>query len=581
MDTPTGETRRRFLAHFAGMGVGSTLLPGVLWGQMQQSGVDEVTREMLRGALAVAGLDFDEEQEEAMLQGVNRSLARYESLREISIPNDVSPPFHFSPLVPGMTVDREARPFRMSSPEVRRPADLEEVAFWPVTHLGQLLRTGQVSSVELTRMYLARLHRYNGSLNCVVTFLDDLALQQARQADQEMAAGQIRGPLHGIPWGAKDIIAVKGHPTTWGSDAFRTQTFDYDSSIVEMLRDAGAVLVAKLTTGELAQGDRWFGGQTLNPWNLEEGSSGSSAGPASATAAGLVGFALGTETSGSILSPAARCGVTGLRPTLGRVTRHGAMALSWTQDRIGPMCRSVEDCALVMRVISRPDGLDMSVHDLPFNWDSERDPRSYRVGVIREAFAEVRDPVLQGFDREALATLEGLGLDLVDVEVPEFTTDLSPIGVESAVFFDELVRTGRDQEMTNPGRASGWRSSRVVPAVEYLQHQRIRMMMMMELAKATEHVDVWVVPRSAGSAPGGGGGGGGGGGAPSALQRHSSMANLATYPALSVPHGFMASGSPAALNFYARPFGETALLTVARSWQEATGFHRKRPVLTG
>jgi Asp-tRNA(Asn)/Glu-tRNA(Gln) amidotransferase A subunit family amidase len=582
MTAPTGETRRRFLAHFAGMGVGSTLLPGVLWGQMQQSGADEVTREMLRGALAVAGLDFDEEQEEEMLQGVNRSLARYEALREISVPNDVSPPFHFSPLVPGMTVDRAAHPFRMSSPVVSRPANLEEVAFWPVTHLGQLLRTRQVTSVELTRMYLERLHRYNGSLNCVVTFLDELALQQARQADQEMAAGQIRGPLHGIPWGAKDIIAVKGHPTTWGSDAFKGQVFDYDSSIVEMLRDAGAVLVAKLTTGELAQGDRWHGGQTLNPWNLEEGSSGSSAGPASATAAGLVGFALGTETSGSILSPAARCGVTGLRPTLGRVTRHGAMALSWTQDRIGPMCRSVEDCALVMSVISRPDGLDMSVHELPFNWDSERDPRGFRVGIIREAFAEVQDPILQRFDREALDALEGLGLDLVDVEVPEFTTDLSPIGVESAVFFDELVRTGRDQEMTNPGRASGWRSSRVVPAVEYLQHQRIRMMMMMELARATEHVDVWVVPRSAGSAPGGGGAGGGGASRPpSAMQRHSSMANLATYPAISLPHGFMPSGSPAALNFYARPFGETPLLTVARAWQEATDFHRRRPSLVG
>ena len=263
------------------------------------------------------------------------------------------------------------------------------MAFWPVRHLAELVRTKQVTSVELTRMYLARLHRYNARLNNVVTFLDDHGLAEAERADREIAAGRYKGPLHGIPWGAKDILAVKGFPTTWGSPAFTTQQFDYDASVVEMLRDAGAVLIAKLATGELAAGDNWFGGQTKSPWDPTQGSSGSSAGPASATAAGGVAFAIGSETSGSILSPAARCGVVGLRPTFGRISRHGAMALSWTQDRLGPFCRYAEDCALVMQAIARPDGRDMSVTDLPFNWNAGLDvadaARGRAPGVVRRA----------------------------------------------------------------------------------------------------------------------------------------------------------------------------------------------------
>jgi len=254
---------------------------------------------MLADALAVAGLSFSEEDQKAMLKAVNRNLTSYEELRKLEIPNDVAPPFYFSSLVPGMKVNRTREPLHFSTPAVKRPANLEDAAFWPVLNLAQLLKTRQVTSAELTDMYLARLHRYNEKLNCVVTFLDELARLQARQADQEIAAGRYRGRLHGIPWGAKDIIAVKGYKTTWGSDAFKDQVLDDDASVVEMLREAGAVLLAKLTTGELAQGDRWFGGQTKSPWNLSEGSSGSSAGPASATAAGLVAFGIGSETSGS------------------------------------------------------------------------------------------------------------------------------------------------------------------------------------------------------------------------------------------------------------------------------------------
>lgn len=578
-------TRRRFIGFFSSIGLGGTLLPGVLWAQVQQNGEQAVTQPMLQSALALAGLSFDDKDQQAMLQAVNRDLAGYNQVRQLHIPNDVAPPFYFSPIVPFMKVDRSRHPFRYSSPRVRRPANLEDAAFWPVTQLARLIRTRQVTSVQLTEMYLARLRRYNEKLNCVVTFLDDLAMAQAKQADAEIAAGKHKGPLHGIPWGAKDIIAVKGYKTTWGSGAYKDQIIDEDASIVEMLRDAGAVLLAKLTSGELAQGDNWFGGQTKNPWNPAQGSSGSSAGPASATAAGLVGFAIGSETSGSILSPSARCGVTGLRPTFGRVSRYGVMALSWTQDRLGPLCRYAEDCALVMHAIARPDDRDLSVSEIAFNWNPRMDHRALRVGYLKDAFDEVRDPVARKNDELALKQVEALGVKLIPVTVPDAPMDANSFGVESAVFFDELIRSGRDKQLTNPGRANGFRASRLIPAVEYLQSQRVRAMMMAKLAKATASVDVYVVPANGGG--GGGARGGRGGpapdGAPTAAQsptrRHFAMANSAGYPATSVPNGFTETGTPTAITFYARPFGELRLLALTKAYQDASGFHLKHPNL--
>jgi len=599
----TDEHRRRFLAYFSGSGLAATLLPGVLWSQVQQAGAETVTPEMLKDALAISGLSFSDEDQKAMLQGVNQNLTRYEEVRKLHIPNDVSPPFYFSAITPGMKVNRTREPLRFSTPAVNRPANLEDAAFWPVTQLAQLIKTKQATSVELTEMYLGRLHKYNGKLNCVVTFLDDVAMAQAKQADAEIATGKYKGPLHGIPWGAKDIIAVKGYKTTWGSNAYKDQLIDMDASVIEMLRGAGAVLLAKLTSGELAQGDRWFGGQTKNPWNPAEGSSGSSAGPASATAGGLVAFGIGTETSGSILSPSARCGVTGLRPTFGRISRNGVMALSWTQDRLGPLCRYAEDCAVVMSAIAKPDGLDMSVSDIPFNWNAHLDIRKLRVGYLKDAFDETRDAVAKANDAKTIEQLQGMGLKLVPLTVPEWTLDVSSYGVESAVFFDELIRTGRDKQLTNPGRANGWRSSRLIPAVEYLQAQRARSMMMMKLAEATAEVDVYLAPANAGggggggrgasatptdgAAPAGGRGAGGrggrgggfGGGGRSATQRHFNMANLACYPALAVPNGFYESGSPSTITFYGRPFSEAEILALGKAYQDAAGFHLKHPKL--
>ena len=584
------------MTHFASVGLGSTLAPGILWARMQDAGAKTLTMAMVADAMKLSGLEFTEADLKSMVDAANQNLTRYEELRTVQIPNDVSPPFHFSALVPGMEVNRTKLPFRLSpAPDVKRPAHLEEAAFWPVRHLAELIRTRQVTSVELTEMYLARLHRYNGKLNNVVTFLDDVGLAEAKRADAEIAAGKYKGPLHGIPWGAKDIISVKGYKTTWGSSAFKEQSFDYDASVVEMLRDAGAVLIAKVTTGELASGDQWFGGQTKSPWNLSQGSSGSSAGPSSATAAGCIAFGIGSETSGSILSPAARCGLAGLRPTFGRISRYGVMALSWTQDRLGPLCRYAEDCAIVMQAIAKRDGRDMSVSDIPFNWNAQLDVKKLRVGIIQDSFDDLTNADAKRNAAHTLETLRSIGVSkFVPVNVPEMPINLnglSAIGVESAVFFDEHARSGRMKEARGGGRYNG----RLVPAVEYLRLQRARMMMMTKLAEATAHVDVYIV---AANSTGGGGGGRGAGaagtGAPdgtttpasptaepprpqSPTQRHFNMANLACYPAINVPNGFSENGSPTNAVFYARPFAEMELLALAKAYQDAAGFHVKRP----
>ena len=580
------ESRRNFITVFARLGLGATLLPGVLWSKMEEQGKQHLDAAMLKDAAAVAGLQFSDADVDGMVQAVNQNLARIEALHDIHIPNDVAPPFYFSPIVPGMKVSRAALPFRLSKPAaMKRPQNLQEVAFWPVTQLAQLLKTRAVTSVELTEMYLGRLKKHNEKINCVVTFLDDLAMAQAKQADAEIAAGHYKGPLHGMPWGAKDIIAVKGYKTTWGSGAYKDQYIDEEGSIVALLRDAGAVLLAKLTTGELAGGDQWFGGRTNNPWDLQEGASGSSAGPASATAAGLVPFAIGSETGGSIISPSARCGATGLRPTFGRVSRHGVMALSWTQDRLGPICRYVEDCAVVMSVIARPDGKDLSVSDIPFNWDARRDYRTLRVGYFAEAFADKdRNPDWIRNDQASLDQLRAMGVNLIPLSVPDFPIDILSLSVEAAVFFDELTRSGRDKLLTAKTKGDRFRSARLIPAVEYLQSQRLRSIMMQKLADATAGVDAYLAPSTNGNPRAGGADGAPPAGtpttpapAPNFTQKHYQMANLACYPAVALPNGFSASGAPTSVIFMGRPFGELEVMTLAKAYQDATGFNTKHP----
>ena len=591
-DSTPAITRRRFVTYFSSVGLSSTLLPGVLWARLQEERAERITAAMLKDALAVAGLDFTDEERQQILNGVNQNLTRYADLRQLHIDPNIAPPLYYSPIVPGTRLDRAQKPFRTSAtPSLRRPANLEDVAFWPLAHLAHLLKTRQVTSVELSRMYLDRLKRYNPLLNFVVTFTDDLGMQQAQQADREIAAGKYRGPLHGIPWGCKDIIAVPGYPTQWGSGAFKGQVIDTEATVVRLLREAGAVLVAKLTTGELASGDQWFGGRTNSPWDPTEGSSGSSAGPASATAAGCVAFGIGTETSGSILSPSTICGVTGLRPTFGRVSRYGAMTLSWTQDRLGPLCRTVEDCALVFRTIAKADEQDLSVIDLPFNWDAELDIRKLRIGYLAPAFREAnRHDDWKRNDGQVLDQVKALGVTLEPFELPAMPLNVTGgiLGAESGASFDEFVRSGRDKNLTNKGRSNGMRQSRLVPAVEYLQAQRVRAMIMRQFAATVSRFDVYIAPyinmRSGGAGRSGRAGGAAGGDStpplpPSAIRDHFQVANLCGYPAVSVPNGFTAEGKPTSITFLGRLYAEAEILALARAYQERAGFHLRRPTL--
>ena len=533
------------------------LFPGVLWGKIQDEGAQRVTLDMVRDASRIAGLELDEAEEAAMVEGVNESLARIEEIRGFHIDNSVPPPMYFDPLVPGMAVDTIERPFRQDVPsDVSRPANLEDVAFWPLVRLARLIETRQVSAIELTRMYLDRLERYNPLLNCVVTLTAERALEQATRADADIAAGRYRGLLHGIPWGAKDIISARGYRTTWGAAPFQEQEFDVDATVVERLDAAGAVLIAKLTTGELAFGDRWFGGRTNNPWNPEQGSSGSSAGPGAATAAGLVGFAIGTDTGGSILSPSMRCGVVGLRPTFGRVSRFGVMAAGFSLDKIGPMCRTAEDCAIVLDAIEGPDGKDLAVPaNIPFNWDSETNVRTLGVGYFAEAFGEGNDGEEIANNEAALATLRALGIELRPVTLPRSRLIYFIEYMERAAGFDEFLRSGRVAELRSASRYLY--VSRLIPAVDYLQANRVRMLLMQEIAATMEDLDVVVAPYRA----------------------INPLTSMTGHPVAAVPSGFRYDGTPTGFTLVGNVYKEAAVLLLAKAFQDATGFHLRQPTL--
>ncbi len=569
MTEPTHLTRRRFLAYFSSIGLTSTLLPGILWSKFQEEKALRVSKEMLQEAEKLAGLEFTDAERELMLEGVNDYLESYEAIRKIPIENSVPPAIAFHPILSGMKFETTRRPIKMSQIETPKlPANLEEAAFWPVTHLAALIKSKKVSSVELTQMYLNRLKKYDPKLLCVVTLTEELALKQAKRADDEIARGTYRGPLHGIPWGAKDLLAARGYKTTWGSVPYKDQMIDADATVVQRLESAGAVLVAKLTLGELAWGDVWFGGTTKNPWNLEEGSSGSSAGPASATAAGLVGFSIGSETWGSIVSPSTRCGVTGLRPTFGRVSRHGAMALSWSMDKLGPMCRSVEDCALVFDAIYGPDGKDLTVVDLPFNWDANFDIKKLRIGYVKSAFEFDREnKEWKAHDEATLETLRSkLGLNLIPIELPDYPIDALSfiLSAEAAAAFDDLTRSNRDDLLVRQIK-NAWpnvfRQARTIPAVEYLQANRLRTLVMQSMAEIFSTVDVYVCPSYGGS--------------------NLLLTNLTGHPCVVLPNGFTEKGTPTSITFLGNLFGEAETLAIAKAYQEATGFHLQHPALEG
>ncbi len=552
--------RRSFLAYCGGLGVGSGLFPGALWAQ-SDGGNARITADMIDAAARLAGLEISPPDREEMVAGINANLESFEALRKVRIDQHVPPPLYFNPAVPGQTFNRVRRPFLRGAREpVTRPRNLDEVAFWPVSDLSRLIESRQVTSEEMTRLYLDRIERFDGTLFSVITLTADLALEQAAQADREIAAGRYRGPLHGIPWGAKDVIAKKGYRTTWGCSVYRDQVIDIDATVVQRLETAGAVLLAKLSTGEIARGDRWFDKQTRNPWKTDEGSGGSSAGPGAATAAGLVGFAIGTDTTGSILGPSRTCGITGLRPTFGRVSRHGVMPVCWSLDKVGPMCRSVEDCAIVFEAIRGPDNQDLAVVDMPFNWDGNRNLEGLRIGFLEDAFGE--DALAN--DRETFARLANLGADLLPVRLPEHAgmDALQMLLVDEAAAFDELIQSGKVdmliQDRDEPEDML-MRVARLLPAVEYVQIHRLRMLMMQGLERALREVDVYIAPHSSSA--------------------NTTATSLSGHPAISVPNGFDADGRPTGILFVGKLYGEAEMMTAARVYQDASDFHRLQPPL--
>lgn len=575
MSAQTRYDRRSFMSYFASIGLGSTLLPGVLWARIASG--EEITVATIASAEEVAGLKFDEAERAMMLESLKTQELRLEALHKIPIANSVAPAIVFNPVPPWHTLPRATKKAMVRSPVTARtvPSNLDELAFLPVTELSELVRRRRVTSLQLTQMYLARIKRYDPVLKCVITLMEDRALAQARAADAEISRGRYRGPLHGIPWGAKDILAVRGYKTTWGAGPYKDQVVEEDATVVQRLDNAGAVLVAKLTLGELAQGDIWFGGTTRNPWKVDQGSSGSSAGPASATAAGLVGFTIGSETLGSISSPSTRCGTTGLRPTYGRVPKTGAMALSWTMDKLGPICRSVEDCALVLDAIHGPDGKDTSAIAASFNWNASLKPTTLRVGYVKAAFdLPVTDPkdekrtlhATKKFDDAALGVLRGLGINLIPVDLPDLPYDAMRIilTAEAAAAFDELTRSDRDKEMVQQGRfdwPNTFRTARFIPAVDYVNANRVRSNAIRAWDELMQKVDVIVTPT----------------GAAGLFQLVAT--NLTGHPAVILPNGFRDDGTPVSLTFLGGLFEEAKLLAVARAYQEATKFHLARPTI--
>jgi Asp-tRNA(Asn)/Glu-tRNA(Gln) amidotransferase A subunit family amidase len=523
-----------------------------------------VTRHMVAEAESVIGLHFSDAKRDSMIDGLNSLRADYATLRSIPLANSITPSLLFNPIPPGMQLKAGRSSFAQSAVRnVKLPPQIEDVAFYAVGQLAELIRTRKVTSEQLTTMYLGRLKKFGPKLECVVTLTESLALAQARRADKEIAAGQYRGALHGIPYGAKDLLATKGIRTTWGSVPFQDQVIDEDATVITRLEQAGAVLVAKLTMGELAWGDVWFGGKTRNPWNLEQGSSGSSAGSAAATAAGLVAFAIGTETWGSIVSPSNRCGTTGLRPTYGRVSRKGAMALSWSMDKIGPICRTVEDCAIVFNAIFGPDGEDQTLYNVPFNYSPTLNLKRLKVGYLKADFDSAK--VNKEQQDAALATLRRMGIDLVPIELPQTPVrSLSFIlSAEAAAAFDDLTRTGKDDLFVRQIK-NAWpnvfRTARFIPAVEYIQANRLRSLLIQDMAKLMKEVDLYVAPSVEGN--------------------NSLLTNLTGHPCVVVPNGLTKENTPTSITFIGRLFDEGRLLAFARAYQNATDFHLQHPPLT-
>jgi Asp-tRNA(Asn)/Glu-tRNA(Gln) amidotransferase A subunit family amidase len=543
-------------------------------GASQPPGEPAISKDTLACAGDVSGLSFSDAERELMRQAVSTNREHFETLRRVPLAMDVEPALSFrvpASAAAGLPPPKRPAPPRRTAPGAR-PAPLAREA-WPFASIEELaaqVRARRLTSRDLVALSLERLARFDPTLHCVVTLTPEVALAQAAEADRELAAGRSRGPLHGLPFGLKDLVATRGIRTTWGAAPFEHQVPDEDATVYTRLREAGAVLVAKLSTGELAGGDLWFGGRTRNPWDPERGSSGSSAGPAAATAAGLVAFAIGTETNGSIISPASTCGVTGLRPTYGRVSRHGVMILRWSMDKVGVLARSAADTAHVLAAIYGPDGQDETVADVAFDWRLAESLDGLRIGLIEQDLQPRRSTATEddrarwaervGLVRQAVATLERAGARVSTVTLPDLPARAmyAVCNAEAGSAFDDLVRSGavaRLAEQGPGGRANQLRGARFIPAVEYLRAQRIRTRLIAEIQALFSGVDVLVGPTDSESI---------------------TMTNFTGHPALCMNAGF-ARELPVGLLLVGRYYDEATLVRVAGAFQQRSDWHRRHP----
>lgn len=516
----------------------------------------------IASAEKIIGLEFNEAERDSMMDGLNDARGDYAAIHNYPLSNNIPPAFLFNPLPYGYIPDTRQKNIRWNLPEnVELPADMDELAFYTLAELSILVRQKKISSLQLTQFCLERLKRFGDTLQCVITLTEDLALKQAKRADAEISQGIYRSPLHGIPYGVKDLLSLPGYPTTWGAVPYKDQVIDETATIINKLEEAGAVLVAKLTLGALAMDDVWFDGQTKNPWDLNQGSSGSSAGSASATAAGLIPFAIGTETWGSIVSPSNRCGTTGLRPTFGRVSRYGAMALSWTMDKIGPICRTAEDCALVFNSIHGVDEKDPSTIPAAFNYTPEINLSGMKIGYLEDLFKQ--DYPNRYHDSITLEVFQSLSANLQPVMLPD-SIPVSALSIilmaEASAAFDELTRSNRDSLLVLQ-KKEAWpnyfRQARFIPAAEYIQANRLRYILIHELHNLFSQYDVIISPSFGGS--------------------QLLMTNLTGHPCVVMPNGFDDKEHPTSISLLGNLFDEATILAIAKAYQDATEWDEQHP----
>lgn len=523
---------------------------------------DTITKADINTAAKVIGLQFTEPELDSMLGNVRGARNNYQNMRKFPLDNGTPMTLAHSPVLPGMTFDKVQQPVKWNIPtNVTLPKNKNDLSYYSILQLASLIKNKKITSVDLTQFFIDRLKKFNDSLQFVVSFTEDIAMEQARQADKEIASGKYRGPLHGIPYGLKDLFSVKGTTTTWGAEPYKNQVREEDAFVYTQLKNAGAVLVAKLTLGALAMGDYWFGGRTKNPWDLKRGSSGSSAGSAAATVAGCIPFAIGTETLGSIISPSTTCGATGLRPTFGSISRSGGMTLSWSLDKPGPICRSAEDAAIVFNYIHGTNGLDASAVNMPFNYTGKVDWKKLKIGYAKNYF----DRDTSANTQQVLDVFRKLGANLQPVNFPDsgvyyFNMVGIILGSEAGAAFDDFTRSNLDDMMTRKTRAdwpNSFRGYRFIPAVEYVNANRHRYLLMQNIHRVFQQYDVIICPTYVGS--------------------QLAVTNLTGHPAVCVPNGFNRFNLPTSITFLGKLYGEANLLAAAKAFQDATSWDEMHP----